>query len=327
MLQELPPRAALPLWYLYRDAVLWASVAREHRPCVFHPGGVEARQALILDSPLDAAAREAADRLAFWLLVRPGSATPNDVSAHCVTLAERAASNGFGRSALLLAKASSAASPDDAAYALIVARVAERFGWRSHAHSWLRRTVAMGRRQGDWASYAEAFVSFGNIAFAEDRLEVAVRNFVRAARAARRRSVRVARAKALHGLFRVASAKGDDSQAADYGRVALRVYPRTHAGGTVLRQESAAVTRMAAVRAAAEKGDMALLADAWFSAVAAIEDLGETPEAAAYLTRLVGAAGGALERRRAQETLRRAEEIARRAKSAGRESGAPRCFG
>jgi hypothetical protein len=72
------------------------------------------------------------------------------------------------------------------------------------------------------------------------------------------------------------------------------------------------------VRDAAEKLDAALLADAWFSAIAAIEDLGETTEAAESLTRLVEAAGGALDRRRAQETLRRADEIAIRAKAAVR---------
>jgi hypothetical protein len=285
------------------------------------------------------------------LLARPEVAKPTDVAIACVTLAYWAAAHAFGRTALLLAKASSAARPEDGSYALIVARVAERFGWYSHAESWLRRTVALARRQRDWVSYAEAFVSLGDVALADERLELADRNFMRAGLTARRRGLRAVTAKALHGRFRIALATGNDAPAVRYGEAALRAYRRSDGAFTALKYDLAAVkmrlagtktdtaeafrlsasspppdaalqieARLAAVREAAEKKDAALLADAWFTAVTAIEDMGETAAAAACLIRLVDACGGALERRRAQETLRRAREIATRAKTTERDS-------
>jgi tetratricopeptide (TPR) repeat protein len=353
-LEELSADSALVLWTLYRDTLLWASVPREHRGCVFHPGGIDGRRALIAASPLDGDAREAAGSLAELLLTTPATAKPPDVSAACVTLAEWAESGGHGRTALLLAKAGSAASPNDAAYTLIAGRIAERFGWHSHALSWLRRTIALARRQGDWVSYVEGYLSVGQIALAQHRLELATRNYARAFRVARRKGLRAVRAKALHGRFRVAAATGtDDAAAVQYGEAARRAYRNSPAVAALqhelaavrMRLEGASVAEaaafltathspdtlshgqkiealMAAVRAAAEKEDAALLADAWFTAVAAIEDLGETNEAADFLERLVEAAGGALERRRAQETLRRAEEIAMRANRPAQEAGA-----
>lgn len=354
ILEELPAHSALLLWSLYRDTLLWASVPREHRQCVFRPGGVQGRRALIADSPLRGDAREAAHCLAALLLVTPEAAKPLDVSTACVTLAAWAESSGYGRTALLLAKAGSAASPDEAAYTLIPARIAERFGWRSHALPWLRRTIALARRQRDWESYAEAYLSVGHVAFAENRLDTALLNFGRAARVARRKGLSTVRAKALHGRFRVAAATGhDDAAAVQYGKAALRAY-RKHPAVAALQHELAAVKMrlegaspaeatafltathsadnltpakkikgmIAAVRAAAARVDAALLADAWFSAVAAIADLGDSAEAADFLRGLVEAAGGALDRRRAQETLRRADEIAMRAKTAERDTSA-----
>lgn len=354
MLEELPAASALLLWTLYRDTMLWASVPHEHRACVFHPGGVQGRRALIAASPLVGDARRAADSLAGLLLATPAAAKPAAISTACVTLAEWSELGAHGRTALLLAKAGSAASPDDAVYTLITGHIAERFGWRSHALPWLRRTIALARRQGDWESYAEAYLSVGHLAFAEDRPELAIRNFAYAFRTARRKGLRAVRAKALHGRFRVAAATGqDDAAAVRYARAALRAY-RNNPAVPALQHELAAVKMrlegasaaqaaafltathspatlppaqkiealMAAVRAAAEKEDAALLADAWFSAVAAIEDLGETLEAADFLARLVEAAGGALERRRAQETLRRAEEMAMRAKRTAQDATA-----
>lgn len=218
VLDEVP---GVALWQALRDATLWAEAAPELRPALFHRAAEPAWSAPApeLAAPLAVLAA---------LARSPGAGDPATVARACREIANWAEERGHLATALAFCQASALSEPTDAAAACDVGRLARRRAEEARAETWYRRTVAVARQRGDWATYSRAFLGLGTLHARRGSLTAARRFHMRALRAANRNTLRELEGSALHKLFSLAAAAGHRREAMRLARAALDLYGPRH---------------------------------------------------------------------------------------------------
>lgn len=227
ILDEMRNGVGVLLWQSLHDVILWASVAPASRAGLFRPESVRRRLAALVALGADPAVEDALTALAA-LSREPQTARPEAVGAICLQLARWADAQGSVATALAFAQGAALAAPADAAAGLLAGCLARKAGERARAETWLRRTVVLGRRNGDRPALFQACLVLGEMHAERGDLEGARSLYLRAFRGARRSGFRELKAQALHGLFRLAREAGRVNEADGYARSALYAYGRRH---------------------------------------------------------------------------------------------------
>lgn len=344
ILREWQSTAGLVLWQAFCDVLLWAEVPAEVHGDLFAPEAFDRRLLALASAGLDPSIRSELESIA-RVLRSDGLSEASTVWGACLRVSSWAAARGEAPvTALSYAKAAATVLPIDPDAALEVSRRALEYGHLAFAEAWARRTVSLARRAPDaWAKYAEALFIIGEVCARTGLQESARRFYMKAVRASRRHGVRDVSAYAHHGLMRQALQAGDLDRAQRYAGAAARAFGRTlpfahpsfyhdvaelrirqgHVPRGVIenlrkilptRRTIADRTRTMnlIVRAAALSDNKSVLAEAWLDAVDAVQSLGETKEAAAFLLELAHATASALEEKRADQLAQRAVAIGRR---------------
>lgn len=223
LLEELSGTLGFALWQSFRDVQLWTSTPERERVRLFAPGAVASRAT----TP----AREIRVPLGVLLdmVKEPAGAQEEAVGGACAEISRWAEERGAIASALAFAEAAAGASPQDAALAYAAGRLARRRGEYARAESWFLRAAGLGRRSGDWESYAIAWVGMGKLQLLRGSLHRARRVLLRALRVARRNRFRGIEGMALHNLVLVATESGDLAGAEAWASEAVRTYGPGHA--------------------------------------------------------------------------------------------------
>lgn len=215
VLNEVPGEGGVVLWQLLRDANLWAESAPELRPGLFRDGAPPSLHALppeLVPAACDLQALSGPER----------------VAAACRTIARWAEASDLLATALAFSQASALADPMDPEAAWDVGRLARRRAEEARAETWYRRTVAVARQRGDWATYSRAFLGLGALHARRGNLAAARRFYMRAVRAANRNTLRDLEGRALHKLFSVAAESGQRREAVRLARAALALFGAGH---------------------------------------------------------------------------------------------------
>jgi tetratricopeptide (TPR) repeat protein len=223
VLEELSGPPGFALWQAFRDVQLWSLAPPRERSQLFAPGAAAAR-AVALDDP----ELRAPLRVFLEMVERPTTTGEEEVAAACAAISRWAEARGAIDTALAFAEAAAGTSPDDARLARGAARLARRRAEHGRAETWFLRAAGLGRRSGDWESYAMAWVGMGRVQLQKGSLPRARRHFLRALRAARRHGVRDAEGQALHYLCVVDGESGDMTGAEAWAKEVYRVYGPGH---------------------------------------------------------------------------------------------------
>lgn len=344
ILDEFSDGRGFVLWQSFRDVLLWAGADQSARRRSFRSGALTGRREAISESGLEGAPKDLVLELAS-LLLNPRGGTGRDVStrvaARCCDLADWAVSVGATATAIAFARAAAEVCPREAATAFRVAQLATSAGWLTMARTWLARAISLGRRQGDWWTYASALIEMGDAALRRGGARVARLFYRRANHVAKRSGHAVLRGPAFHGRARAEIGLGLLDDAELHLRQALRAYGRIDPGKHAAQHDLAellvrrggdgcvaAVKLLRAVvptrrtpleqvesltllvRAAAAAQDGSTLEGAWFEAVEIVSGFGETADAGRMLLELAKATSAALDtRRQAVELVWRALRI------------------
>jgi Flp pilus assembly protein TadD len=227
VLEEHASDLGLLLWSCLRDVTLWASVEPERREGLFTPEAAAKRLGSLQDSGTEPQLEVALTTLAA-VVATPATASPEVVTLVCREVSRWAHGNGHAGTAIAFAQAGALASPEDAAAAVAVGSLSMHAERHARAETWLRRSVGLARRAGDWESYAQAYVEMGDLYAARDALAQARRYYTQAMRAARRHGLLAIRGTALHGLFLLSVRTGAYDDAERQARAAMRAYGRGH---------------------------------------------------------------------------------------------------
>ncbi len=218
VLDEVP---GVALWQALRDATLWAEAAPEIRPGLFHRPAEPA-----LAAPAPEIAAPLAELAA--LTSDPGGRDPAVVAQACHEIAAWAEERGHLATALAFSQARALAVPSDADAAYEVAQLARRRSEEARAETWYRRTVAVARQCGDWATYSRAFLGLGTLHARRGSISAARRFHMRAFKAANRNTLHDLEGSALHKLFSLAAEAGHRREALRLARAALDLYGPAH---------------------------------------------------------------------------------------------------
>jgi hypothetical protein len=227
ILEESPGDFGLLLWRTSRDVVLWATTPQKWRADLFAGGTADARLALVTAVELPAKLAAPVDTL-HAMLATPRRADPEIVMLCCLEVAAWLRGAALPHTAVAFAQAGAAAAPESGEAALFVGVCARGAGQTGRADTWLRRAVAVARRERGWSAYSSALVELGELNEGWGKLLRAERLYRLAMRTARRHGERGARMRAAYGLFRLARQNGDDASAAQF---ALRAQSSLDADG------------------------------------------------------------------------------------------------
>ncbi|MEW5926696.1 MAG: hypothetical protein AB1941_04390 [Gemmatimonadota bacterium] len=227
ILDEMRNGVGVLLWQSLHDVILWASVPPGERRGLFRPESVRRRLGALVALGADPVLEAALTSLAA-LSAEPDTARPEAVGSVCLQIARWADANGSAATALAFAQGAAMASPGDASAGLLAGTLARKLGERARAETWLRRTIVLGRRNGDRMSLFQACLVLGEMQAERGDVEGARGLFLRAFRGARRSGFREIKAQALHGLFRLAAQGGRADEADGYARSTLHAYGRRH---------------------------------------------------------------------------------------------------
>lgn len=223
VLDELSGERGLVLWQSLRDALLWADAQDDERNALFSPDAERARMAMILgaqpapelEEPLSVLAR---------MLGEPARISEEMVALACRRVSQWSDDEGLLATALAFAQAAATVTPGDAGAAFAVGKLARRRAEHARAETWFRRTIALARQIGDWATYAQAFIGLGSLYMERGNLPGARRFLIRAVRAAQRNSLHAIEGAALQDLFGVAVEAGRTDEARGLARAAFEAY-------------------------------------------------------------------------------------------------------
>lgn len=223
----------LLLWRTARDVALWGDTPSDQRGNLFADGSGEARLARLAEADLPAAISASVDTI-HGMLTLGARADGAVLCICCLEIAAWAHGKGLPETAIAFAQAGAVAAPEFGEAALHTGIYALRAGQVARAGTWLRRAVGVSRRERNRPAYAAALVELGRLYESDDRPVPAERFFRRGYRAGRRYSARSARMQAVHGLFRLARARGDAASAAQFALAAQGAYEPDVGGGPAL---------------------------------------------------------------------------------------------
>jgi tetratricopeptide (TPR) repeat protein len=238
VLDELSGERGLVLWQSLRDALLWADAQDDERTALFSPDAERIRMAMILAAQPAAEVEEPMSVLA-RMLGEPTRISEEMVALACRRISQWSDDEGLLATALAFAQAAATVTPGDAGAAFAVGKLARRRGETARAETWFRRTIALARQIGDWATYAQAFIGLGNLYLQRGNFPGARRFLVRAVRAAQRNSLHAIEGAALHDLFVVAMYADRPEDAQQYARAAFDAYGEHHSALPALAQDVA----------------------------------------------------------------------------------------
>lgn len=344
ILEEVGGALGLLLWSAWRDVMLWAAVPDTDRDELFAPGSTERRLRLLSVANLAPSLLEPPLYVLSALLEAPAAAEAERLCAACLRISEWAEQQGAPVTAITFGQAAAMLTPRQAHPIVCVGTVALRAGRYTVAETWLRRAVAVSRRESDWVSYVVGHLQLGRLSELHGRVTEARRFFERAVRAARRHGLREARGQAYHGLFRLALDAGEPTRAETFAEGARRLLGRRHPAVHEIQLELAKLRvrdsecaralpllhdlllvvtepalRMriyALVARAAAGEDVDTFRDAWLRAWSATEKIGDSDYLLPSLLDLAWSAVRAGETERAYRAAVQALELARRTQDA-----------
>lgn len=221
------------LWRTVRDVTLWAGTPAGQRGDLFADGCGEGRLALLAGMDLPAAITGPIDTL-HGMMALSSRADAETVAVCCIEVAAWASRAGMPHTAVAFAQAGALAAPAFGAAALQVGVFARAAGQSARAETWLRRAVAVSRREGDRVAYSVALVELGELYECRGNADRSESLFRLAYRAALRYAARGPRMRAAHGLFRLMRRKGDEGGAAQFAFNAQLLYEPDAVGGPEL---------------------------------------------------------------------------------------------
>ena len=223
VLDEMSGERGLVLWQSLRDALLWAEAWDDERAALFAADAERARMAMILAAQPSPELEEPLGVLA-RMLGEPTQISAEMVALACRRISQWADDEGMLTTALAFAQAAATVTPGDAGVAFAVGKLARRRAEYARAETWFRRTIALARQIGDWATYSQAFLGLGRMYLQRGNLPAARRFLIRSARAAPRNSLHSIEGMALHDMFGVAVEAGRPDEARELARAAYEAY-------------------------------------------------------------------------------------------------------
>ena len=200
IVEEVAGELGVVLWRCARDVVLWASTPPARRSGLFTGTAAERRtrqlEALSIDpelaAPLAVMAR---------MLESPAGIPERLLVNACRRLALWAEQRGHLATALEFMQAGALVSPESAALAYAVGRLARRRAEYDRAESWYARGIVQARRAADHRVYARAYAGLGTLYLQRGNLPAAKRAFLRCLKAAARHGHADLQGTAYHDLF------------------------------------------------------------------------------------------------------------------------------
>jgi tetratricopeptide (TPR) repeat protein len=235
ILVESPDDFGLLLWRTVRDVALWANTPPDARSNLFADGSADLRVIRLAETNVPPAVGAAVSTIN-GLLVLGTRADASLLAICCLEIACWAVGAGLGYTAVACAQAAAMASPPSAEAALRTGTLAFAVGQDKRAETWLRRAVAVARREKDRVAYSTALVELGVLYEGRGDWAGGERFYRLAYKAARRYAEGWSpRVQAAHGLFRLARMRGDKPTAARFAFRAQRAYrPDTNGGPELL---------------------------------------------------------------------------------------------
>lgn len=223
ILEELPDFYEELLWQAARDVQLWAMVHPANRSGLFRDTQAVDRERVGRICPELASAFKAIG----VLRSRPEGADGRSICAACQLCYDWARHNDYLATAATFAELAAWATPQDSTLATAAGRANRHLGAFERAKRWFDRAIALARRAGDQAAYAEALLTWGNMAFQRAEYGAARKLFDRAWRKGRRYNLREMGAAAHHNLMALEFTLGDCAAANEHGAAAFALYGRT----------------------------------------------------------------------------------------------------
>ena len=233
ILAESPGGLGLLLWRIAGDVTLWGMAPRRERGRLFAGESAAARRALRAAAELSGRVAGPVDSL-LGLLAEPNRSDADIVSLCCLEVAAWTRAAGLPHTAMAFAQAGAVAAPGSSEAALLVGICARAGGQAARADTWLRRTIAVARRERNWAAYSAALMELGALQEGWGRMLRAEGLYRRAMRASGRYRARAERMRAAHALFRLLARRGDKAGAARFAIRAQRAYDADAAGAADL---------------------------------------------------------------------------------------------
>jgi len=219
---------AVALFQWYRDLTLWTAVGNEQSRDLFN-GGSEIK---IIESPLEATSG------VFGKLLK-GEIQAEELCAASLQVAEWATGEGYSATAALFAEAAARLFPGDPDLAFRAGRANRHNIAHDRAVVWFQRGIGMARRSGNWPSYVDCWLGWGNLEISRGRYGVARRYLNRAFRAARKYNLRELGGAAQHDLFMLAVDQRQFDEAYRHAAVALELHDVNHASFPFLAHDLA----------------------------------------------------------------------------------------
>ncbi len=213
ILDEIPGDLGLTLWRSARNVLLWAETPAGSRAALFAGAAARTRRDELVHADVDPELR--APLSVFTDLLRdPAGADVLRLVNACRRVAAWAEQRGAMHTVLEFSQAAALVSPDSAALAFIVGRVARKLAEYDRAESWYTRATVQGREAQDWNAFTSALAGMGNLHFQRGNFPAARRLHRRCLAAATRHGVRELVAASYHNLFdiEVATEAGPDTE-------------------------------------------------------------------------------------------------------------------
>lgn len=226
ILEEVKTPLAVVLWQGFRDVLLWSSTPEERRGGLFSARAASARARALEELDVPPLLVSPLNRLSE--ILAGGSAAADPLADACREISTWAQAERLNAVALAYAQAVALVRSEDAVAAHAAGLIARRAGETARAESWFRRALTLGRRSGQWTSYAQSFLELGNMNLDAGRLDTAEKMFVRTRRVGRRFSLRELQARGSHGLFLVAVERSDREAAERHATKAASAYGWGH---------------------------------------------------------------------------------------------------
>lgn len=191
---------ALALFDRYRDTLLWSATDPADRPDLFLSEPVSLPDSHPLAVPLSTLNR---------VVTTPEFADARTIADACLQVSHWGAAGGWVATEYLFALLAARTVDWDYQYAFAAGRAARRQGRFEEAKSLFRRAIALSRRAGDEAGYANAFLGWAIMEEKRGDLAAARSKFIRAFRAASRGGLPELVAATRHNMIALALADRD----------------------------------------------------------------------------------------------------------------------
>lgn len=215
LVAELDGTEALHLFQRYRDTLLWAATESDERPGLF----CSAPEPLPDEHPLCGAVN-----VLNRLVVAPDTVSGRTVARACLEVSQWGAAGGWLATEYLFALLAARAADRDHEFAFAAGRAARRQGRFEDAKSLFRRAIALSRRVGDEAGYANAFLGWAIMEEKRGDLAAARTKFIRALRAASRGGLPELMAATRHNMIALALADRDFPEGQRHIVAAYKLY-------------------------------------------------------------------------------------------------------